>query len=83
MTQTFAPGVPCPAFVWVQTRNPRHAGRLAKRSDSKLVACGMAGGYLKTFEFTGKTLAWARRLIGRYKASQTSALIAAGTGVKL
>lgn len=54
------------ATIWVQTRSPRHARRLAQRADSKPVARGVAGGYLRTFEFTGKTLTWAERLIGRY-----------------
>ncbi|MBM3840911.1 MAG: hypothetical protein FJ398_23745 [Verrucomicrobia bacterium] len=74
---------PVSGVVWVQTRNPKHAVRLAQRRDSHLVVRGMGGGYLKTFEFTGKTLAWAWRLIRRYKASQTPALASTGTGVKL
>jgi hypothetical protein len=66
--------------IWVQTRTPKHAGRLAKRSDSKLVVRGVAGGYLRTFEFTGKTLAWAERLVLRYTGIQTPELTAACTG---
>ena len=53
--------------TWVQTRNPDHARRLAKRRDSKLVAYGVAGGYLKTFEFK-RPLSWSDRLIKRYKS---------------
>jgi hypothetical protein len=54
-----------PGVTWVQARLPEHANRLAKRSDGRLVVRGMAGGYLKTFEFR-HSLAWARRLIRRY-----------------
>ena len=52
--------------VRVQTRDPKHFSRLSSRSDSKLVGYGVAGGYLKLFDFAGKDMAWARRLIGRY-----------------
>ena len=55
-----------PGVMWVQTRVPDLAARLNKRSDSRLVMSGVAGGYLRTFEFAGKTPAWAQRLIGRY-----------------
>lgn len=54
-----------PGVTWVQARLPEHANRLAKRSDGRLVVRGMAGGYLKTFEFR-HSLAWAQRLIRRY-----------------
>ncbi len=53
--------------VWVQTREPRHARRLGQRSDGRQVARGVAGGYLKTFEFR-RSLAWAARLMKRYMA---------------
>ena len=56
---------PVPGITWVQCRTAEHANRLAKRSDSRLVVCGMAGGYLKTYEFR-RSLAWAGRLIRRY-----------------
>jgi hypothetical protein len=56
---------PVPGITWVQCRMAEHANRLAKRSDSRLVVCGMAGGYLKTYEFR-HSLAWAERLIRRY-----------------
>ena len=59
-------------IVWVQTRNPLHARRMAKRSDGKLVAWGVAGGFLKTFEFQ-QSLAWAIRLMRRYTAAETTA----------
>ena len=55
--------------VWVQTREPRHARRLGQRSDGRLVARGVAGGYLKTFEFR-RSLAWAARLMKRYMANE-------------
>jgi hypothetical protein len=51
--------------VWVQTRSPQFARKLSQRSDSRLVARGVAGGYLRTFEFP-HGLAWAGRLIARY-----------------
>jgi hypothetical protein len=56
---------PVPGITWVQCRVAEHASRLAKRSDSRLVVRGMAGGYLKTYEFR-HSLAWAERLIRRY-----------------
>ena len=63
---------PVRGIVWVQTRNPNHARRMAKRSDGRLVACGVAGGYLKTFEFQ-RSLAWAIRLMKRYTAAEATA----------
>ena len=54
-----------PGVVWVQTRVPGMAKKLQKRSDSRLVARGVAGGYLRTFEFN-HTIGWAERLIRRY-----------------
>lgn len=57
---------PVPTVVWVQTRNPKLALKLSKRSDSRLVARGVSGGYLRTFEFTNKSIAWAKRLLTRY-----------------
>jgi hypothetical protein len=53
-------GVTC-----VQTRSPQFARKLSQRRDSRLVAYGVSGGYLRTFEFR-HPLAWARRLIARY-----------------
>ncbi len=63
---------PVRGVVWVQTRNPRHARRLAKRGDARLVLRGVAGGFLKTFEFR-RPLTWAGRLISRYLAAEVSA----------
>jgi len=57
--------------VWVQTRSPQFARKLLQRSDSRLVACGVAGGYLRTFEFL-HGLAWAGRLIARYTKNETA-----------
>jgi hypothetical protein len=51
--------------VWVQARSPQFARKLSQRSDSRLVVQGVAGGYLRTFEFQ-HGLAWAGRLIARY-----------------
>ena len=59
---------PMPGIVWVQTRLPKHARRLGQRRDGRLVAAGVAGGYLKTFEFR-HSMSWARRLMTRYTAS--------------
>jgi hypothetical protein len=70
------------SVIWVQTRLPKQAARLAQRADSRLVVRGVAGGYLRTFEFTGKTLAWAERMIGRYIGIQTLQLTRTGTGLK-
>jgi len=59
-----------PGVVWVQTRSPQFARKLSQRGDSQLRAVGVAGGYLRTFEFP-HGLAWARRLIDRYTANET------------
>jgi hypothetical protein len=61
-----------PGVVWVQTRSPQFARKLSQRSDSRLVAHGVAGGYLRTFEFQ-HGLAWARRLIARYNTRNETA----------
>ena len=63
---------PVRGVVWVQTRNPKHARRMAKRADGRLVVRGVAGGYLKTFEFR-RSLAWAGRLMKRYLSGETTA----------
>jgi len=59
-----------PGVTWVQTRSPQFARKLSQRGDSRQVACGVAGGYLRTFEFH-QGLAWARRLIARYTQNET------------
>ena len=61
---------PAPGVCWVQTRSPQFARKLSQRSDSRLVVQGVAGGYLRTFEFQ-HGLAWARRLIARYTRNET------------
>ena len=61
-----------PGAVWVQTRLPQLARKLSQRGDSRLVALGVAGGYLRTFEFK-HGLAWARRLIARYTTANETA----------
>ena len=60
---------PVHGVVWVQTRNPNHARRLAQRKDGKLVAWGVAGGYLKTYEFA-QSITWAIELMARYTAAE-------------
>jgi hypothetical protein len=62
---------PARGVVWVQTRDPWHARRLAKREDGRLVVRGVAGGYLRTFEFRG-SLAWAAGLMKRYLTDETT-----------
>ena len=54
---------------WVQTRNPNHARRLAQRKDGRLVARGVAGGFLRTFEFAGRA-DWGAELLARYTAAE-------------
>jgi hypothetical protein len=60
-----------PGVTWIQTRSPQFARKLSQRSDFRLVAHGVAGGYLRTFEFQ-RGLAWARRLIARYTKNETA-----------
>ena len=62
---------PVRGIMWVQTRDPKHAKRMAERQDSRLVMVGVAGGYLKTFEFR-HSMAWAGRLVNRYTAAETA-----------
>ena len=54
---------------WVQTRNPDHARRLDRRKDGRLVAWGVVGGFLRTFEFAGR-LNWGPELLARYTAAE-------------
>ena len=63
---------PVPGVVWLQVRNPKHARRLAKRKDGRVVAIGVGGGFLRTFEFA-RPLSWARRLMERYIADEKAA----------
>ena len=71
---------PVRGVVWIQTRNPDHARRMAKRCDGRRVVYGVAGGYLKTFEFR-RSLAWAVRLIKRYTAAGVTANAALGGAI--
>lgn len=61
---------PVPGITWVQTRNPKHSSPLARRQDGRLVARGIAGGYLRIFEFK-RSLTWAARLMARYTVGET------------
>jgi hypothetical protein len=65
---------PVPGITWIQTRLPAHARNLAppRRTDSRLVARGVAGGFLRTFEFQNN-LTWAKRLIDRYTQNEMDA----------
>src|ERR1051325_6461593 len=56
---------PVLGITWVQTRSPQHARKLLQQRGSRLVMRGVAGGYLRTFEFR-RSLRWARQLILRY-----------------
>lgn len=60
-----------PRLTWVQTRSPQFARKLSQRQDSRLVMRGVAGGYLRTFEFR-RSLAWAQRLLARYTRNETA-----------
>ena len=63
---------PVRGIVWIQTRNPDYAERLAKRKDGRLVVRGVAGGYLMTYEFP-HPLSWAVALMKRYTPGETPA----------
>ena len=62
-------GQPVHGIVWIQTRNPKHARRMAQRKDGRLVVRGVAGGYLMTYEFA-QSLPWAMALMDRYTAEE-------------
>jgi hypothetical protein len=55
--------------TWVQTRSPEFARKLSRRRDSRLVVRGVAGGFLRTFEFR-HGLTWAMQLMHRYTQSE-------------
>jgi hypothetical protein len=63
---------PVSGVTWVQTRSPQFTRKLSQRRDSRLVARGVAGGYLRTFEFQHR-LAWAVRLVARYLTKNETA----------
>lgn len=67
---------PVRGVVWVQTPVAAYAGKLSSRSDSRLVSQGVHGGYMRVFEFEGKSMAWAARLVERYSGRN----ILGGTG---
>lgn len=53
---------------WIQTTEAQFARKLAKRSDTRLVAVGVAGGFLRIFAMR-RSPAFMRRLIARYEAA--------------
>jgi hypothetical protein len=53
---------------WIQTREPRLARKLSRRSDTRLVAAGVSGGFLRVFEIR-RSPSFVRRLITRYEAA--------------
>ena len=56
---------PVAGITWLQARSPQYAYTLSRRTDARLVARGVMGGYLRTYEFH-HSLTWAQRLITRY-----------------
>ena len=60
---------PVRGVVWVQTRCPQLGRQLGRRRDGRMVVCGVAGGYLRAFEFR-RSLAWAGRLMKRYRSDE-------------
>jgi hypothetical protein len=58
-----------PGVIWIQTRSPEFARKLSRRSDARLVAKGVAGGFLRTFVLP-RQLSFARKLIARYTARE-------------
>ena len=56
---------PVLGVVWIQTRNPAFARRLERRGDGRLVAYGVAGGFLRTYEFA-RPITWAMQLMRLY-----------------
>ena len=53
---------------WIQTREPRLARKLSRRSDTRLIAVGVAGGYIRIFELR-RAPRFVRRLIIRYEVA--------------
>jgi hypothetical protein len=53
---------------WIQTREPRFARKLSRRSDTRLVAVGVVGGFLRIFEIR-RPPSFVRRLTARYMAA--------------
>ena len=63
---------PVHGIWWVQTRKPEYAKQLGRHPDGRLVAWGVAGGFLRTFEFA-KSTRWMIRLLARYTQNETCA----------
>jgi hypothetical protein len=61
-----------PGCTWIQTRSPEYARKLSRRADCRLVAVGVAGGFMRTF-CARHSLRWARGLIARYTRRQVCA----------
>ena len=53
---------------WLQTCEPRLARKLSRRSDTRLVAIGVAGGFLRIFEIR-RPPSFVRHLTARYMAA--------------
>jgi hypothetical protein len=67
-----------PGVSWIQTNNPGIARKLVKRSDTRLVGVGVAGGYLRIFEMR-RSPAFIRRLVIRYMAANARFSTLTGT----
>lgn len=61
-----------PGVVWIQCRSPHFARKLSQRNDARLVARGVAGGYLRIYELS-RSLAFIQRLIARYQTKSEKA----------
>ena len=61
-----------PPCDWIQTTSPRFTDRLRVRMDTRMVAWGIQGGYLRIFA-AARGMSWARRLIERYTRSAREA----------
>ncbi len=55
-----------PGVVWIQSRDPLFTRKLSQVAGSRVVAFGVVGGYLRSFEFA-RSLGWAKRLVARYQ----------------
>jgi hypothetical protein len=54
-----------PGVIWVQAQDTQIAKLLSRQKDCRLVARGIESRYLRTFEFDGKEMAWAEKLLRR------------------
>jgi len=57
-----------PGVSWIQIREPRLARKLNRRTDTRLVAAGVSGGFLRVFEIR-RPPSFVQRLIARYAAA--------------